>query len=63
MPIPFFIGWFVGGIPDIIAVILGIVALNNDAARRHVGKPMAVVGIVLGGVSLLSVFIGAGSIW
>ncbi|HEX4442551.1 MAG TPA: hypothetical protein VHZ81_03175 [Galbitalea sp.] len=63
MAVPFFIGWFLGGIPDIIAVTLGIVGLNNDAARRGAGKPLAVVGIVLGGVSLLSAFVGAGSIW
>jgi hypothetical protein len=63
MGIPLFIGWFLGGIPDILAVILGIVALNSAAARAGVGKAAAIVGLVLGGVSLLSAFIGAGSIW
>jgi hypothetical protein len=63
MAIPFFIGWFVGGIPDLIAVILGIVGLNNAGARLGIGKGAAITGIVLGGVSILSVFLGAGSLW
>lgn len=63
MAIPFFIGWFLGGIPDILAIILGIVGLNNAGAKLGIGKGAAVTGIVLGGVSILTVFIGAGSIW
>ena len=63
MAVPFFIGWFIGGIPDLVAIALGIVGLTNEPARRGVGKPLAIIGIVLGGVSLLSVFVGGGSIW
>jgi hypothetical protein len=63
MAVPFFIGWFIGGIPDILAVIFGIIGLNNAGARRSVGKPLAIVGLVAGGVSLLSVLVGAGSVW
>ena len=63
MGIPFGIGLVFGGIPDILAVVLGIVALNNNAARAGVGRGPAVVGLVLGSVSLLSVFIGAGWLW
>ncbi|MDQ1569849.1 MAG: hypothetical protein QOF79_523 [Actinomycetota bacterium] len=58
-----FVGWLIGGIPDLLAVVFGIVGLNNDAARRGNGKPLAIVGLVLGGVSLLSVFIGGGWLW
>jgi hypothetical protein len=63
MAIPLFIGLFLGGIPDLLAVICGIAGLNNAAAQRGVGKPMAVVGLVLGGVSILSAFLGAGTLW
>lgn len=63
MGVPFFIGWIIGGVPDLIAIVLGIVGLNNEAARRGIGKGMAIVGIVLGGVSILSVFLGAGWLW
>jgi hypothetical protein len=63
MGIPFFIGWFVGGIPDILAVIFGIVGLSRSGALYGVGRAPAIVGLVLGGVSLLSVFVGAGSLW
>jgi hypothetical protein len=63
MAIPLFIGLFLGGIPDIIAVILGIVGLTNQAAKARIGRGMAITGIILGGVSLLSVFLGAGTIW
>ncbi|CAN5469095.1 hypothetical protein BH10ACT4_BH10ACT4_10730 [soil metagenome] len=63
MAIPFFIGWFLGGIPDILAVIFGIVALTSLSKFNGAGKAKAIVGLVLGSVSLLSVFVGAGSIW
>jgi hypothetical protein len=62
MAIPFFIGLFVGGTLDTVAVILGICGIVR-ANRIHLGMPLAVVGLVLGGVSLLSVFAGAGTIW
>jgi hypothetical protein len=63
MGIPLGIGLFLGGTPDILAVILGIVALNSPAGRAGIGRGPAVIGLVLGGVSLLSVFIGAGTLW
>ena len=63
MAIPFFIGLFLGGIPDLIAVILGIVGLTNPAAKLGIGRAPAIVGIVLGSISLLSVFLGAGWLW
>jgi len=63
MGIPLFIGWFLGGIPDILAVIFGIVALNRAAPRNRIGRGAAIAGIIIAGISLLSVFIGAGSIW
>ena len=62
MAIPFFIGLFIGGTLDIVAVILGICGIIR-ANRTRVGMPLAVVGLVLGGVSLLSVFVGAGTLW
>jgi hypothetical protein len=63
MGIPLFIGWFLGGIPDILAVIFGIVALNRAAPLKQIGRGKAIAGIIIAGISLLSVFIGAGSIW
>jgi len=63
MAIPFFIGWFIGGPLDILAIIFGIVGLSRTITIGRVGTASAIVGIVLGGLSLLSVSIGAGSIW
>jgi Protein of unknown function (DUF2510) len=63
MGIPFFIGWFVGGPLDMLALIFGIVGAVKSGERGGAGRVPAVVAIVLAGVSLLSVFAGAGSIW
>jgi hypothetical protein len=63
MGIPLFIGWFLGGIPDLLAIILGIVGLVNPAAKHGLGRGTAITGLVLGGVSILTVFVGAGSVW
>ncbi|GAA2082125.1 hypothetical protein GCM10009840_17750 [Pseudolysinimonas kribbensis] len=63
MGIPLFIGWFLGGIPDILAVILGIVGIVKARELGNRGLALAIVGLCLGGVSLLSVFLGAGSVW
>ncbi|MFC6355412.1 DUF4190 domain-containing protein [Luethyella okanaganae] len=63
MGIPFFIGWVLGGVPDTLAVIFGIIGINRAATLGGVGKGEAIAGLVLACVSLLSVLIGAGSIW
>lgn len=61
-PIPFFIGLVLGGIPDVLAVIFGIIGIQRAQTAR-VGQAMAIVGTVLGGLGFLSIFIGAGTIW
>jgi len=63
MGIPFFIGWVLGGIPDILAIIFAIIALGRVAPYGQVGRGKAIAAIIIAGISLLSVFIGAGSIW
>lgn len=63
MDVPFFVGWFLGGTPDLLAVIFGVIGLNNASARLGVGRGAAIVGLVLGSLSILSAFVGAGSIW
>ena len=61
-PIPFFIGLFLGGIPDVLAIIFGIVGLVK-ANQIHKGFAMALVGLILGSLGFLSIFIGAGTVW
>lgn len=62
-PIPFFVGWFLGGIPDILAIIFGIVGVTAANRLGGAGRVPAILGIVLGGLGFLSIFVGAGSIW
>ncbi|MGN6126088.1 MAG: DUF2510 domain-containing protein [Humibacter sp.] len=61
--IPIFIGLFVGGIPDILAIVFGILGIARARALGGRGLAPAVVGLVLGSVAFLSVFIGAGWLW
>lgn len=63
MGIPFLIGLVFGGIPDVLAVVFGVVGLGRASALGGVGRGAAVAAIVLGGVSLLSVSVGAGWLW
>jgi len=63
MGIPFFIGWFIGGPLDILGLIFGIVGAAKSGERGGAGKASSIVAIVLAGVSLLSVFVGAGTAW
>jgi|GEM_PF-3759806 len=63
MGIPFFIGWFLGGPLDIAAVVLGILGIVRANSIGGSGRGMAITGLVFASVSLLSVFIGAGSVW
>jgi hypothetical protein len=62
-PIPFFIGLFLGGIPDILAIIFGIVGLVKAPKVGGRGFALALVGLILGGLGFLSIFTGAGTIW
>lgn len=60
--IPFFIGLFLGGLPDVLAIVFGICGIVR-ANRVHRGMGLAVTGLVLGGLAFLSIFIGAGTVW
>jgi hypothetical protein len=55
-----FFGMFcLGPIPGIAALILGLVALSQikKAPDRNTGKPLALVGVVTGSLSVL-IFVG-----
>ncbi len=56
------IGFVIGGIPDLLAVIFGIVGFNQ-ARRIGVGRAASNWGTALGILSLLSMFLGAGTLW
>lgn len=61
--IPLFIGLILGGIPAVLAVAFGITGIARARARGGQGLPLAIVGLVLGGLAFLSIFIGAGTLW
>jgi hypothetical protein len=61
--IPLFIGLFLGGIPAVLAVAFGITGIARSGARGGQGLPLAIVGLILGGLAFLSIFIGAGTVW
>jgi uncharacterized protein DUF4190 len=48
-----------GPIPGIVALILGLVALSQikKAPDRNSGKPLAIVGVITGSLSILT-FVG-----
>lgn len=60
--IPFFIGLFLGGLPDVLAIVFGICGIVR-ANRVRRGMGLAVAGLVLGGLAFLSIFVGAGTVW
>jgi len=60
--IPLFVGLFLGGPQDILAIVFGIVGITR-AQRTGVGLGMAVTGLILGCVAFFSIFLGAGTIW
>lgn len=61
--IPFFVGLFVGGVPDILAIVFGILGIVRANANGGRGLAMSVVGLVLGALAFFSIFLGAGTIW
>jgi len=60
--IPFFIGLFLGGLPDVLAIVFGICGIVR-ANRVRRGMGLAVAGLVLGSLAFLSIFVGAGTVW
>ncbi|MGW8432635.1 hypothetical protein ACWGJ9_16225 [Curtobacterium citreum] len=60
--IPFFIGVFLGFLPDLLAIVFGIIGIVR-ANRVRRGMGLAVTGLVLGGLAFLSIFFGAGTVW
>lgn len=61
--IPLFIGLFLGGIPDMLAIVFGILGITRAGQLGGRGQAMAIVGVVLGALAFLSIFVGAGTIW
>lgn len=62
-PIPLGIGLVFGGIPDLLAIALGITGLATREKYAGAGTGPAVAGLILGGLAFLSIFVGAGTIW
>lgn len=60
--IPFFIGLFLGFLPDALAIVFGVCGIVR-ANRVRRGMGLAVSGLVLGGLAFLSIFVGAGTAW
>lgn len=60
--IPFFIGIILGALPDLLAVIFGIVGIVKANEGRG-GMGMAITGLILGAISGFSILFGAGTIW
>ena len=52
------VGWFCCGITSIIGVILSIVALSQIKNRQEGGKGLAIAGIVIGGIVMVSAPLG-----
>ena len=61
--IPFFIGLVLGGLPDLLAVVFGILGIVSANASGGRGFVMALIGLILGGLAFLSLFVGAGTLW
>jgi hypothetical protein len=61
--IPLFIGLLLGGLPDLLAVVFGIIGIIRANQMGGRGMALAVIGLVLGGLAFISIFFGAGTIW
>lgn len=61
--IPLFIGLLLGGLPDALAVVFGIIGIVRANQLGGRGMAFAVIGLVFGGLALISIFFGAGTIW
>jgi hypothetical protein len=62
MGIPFFIGLFIGGPLDLLAIIFGIIGFVKS---QQVGRGLApaLIAMILAVISIITAFFGAGTIW
>ncbi len=60
--IPFFIGVFLGFLPDLLAIVFGIIGIVR-ANRVRRGMGLAVTGLVLGGLGVPQHLLRAGTVW
>jgi hypothetical protein len=51
--IPAYLMCFIGFIPAIVGIVLGVVGLNQVRRTGEKGKEMAVAGIAVGGASMV----------
>ncbi|WP_319449390.1 MULTISPECIES: DUF4190 domain-containing protein [unclassified Mycobacterium] len=49
----FFFGGFIGSIPALVGIVLGIVALSQIKSRREGGRSFAIAGIAVGAAALV----------
>ncbi|BBZ08635.1 hypothetical protein MDOR_28040 [Mycolicibacterium doricum] len=54
MSVPFFLFCFIGIIPALVGIALGIIALSQTKNSNEQGKGLAVAGIAVGAVTLLA---------
>jgi hypothetical protein len=63
MQIPLFIGWFAGGIPALLAIAFGILGISRARQLGGNGLKTAMIGLILGTLSIVTALLGAGRIW
>ncbi|MDY6872002.1 MAG: DUF4190 domain-containing protein [Actinomycetota bacterium] len=56
LSVPFFFVCFVGFIPALVGIVLGIIALSQTKNPDEQGRGLAIAGIAVGGVSMLIAF-------
>lgn len=56
--LPAYLMCFIGFFPSILAIILGVIGLNQVKRSGEKGKEMAITGIVIGAAALVLVFMG-----
>ncbi|BDZ64143.1 DUF4190 domain-containing protein [Agromyces mangrovi Wang et al. 2018] len=61
--IPLFIGLILGAVPDLLAIIFGILGIVRAHRIGGAGLGVAIAGLVLGALAFVSIFFGAGTIW
>jgi len=61
--VPFLIGLVAGGIPDLLAILFGVLGVVRSGRVAGAGLVFAVVGIVLGMLGLGMIPLGAGWLW